>query len=154
MTVCLLRGPLSVRGRKHQFFRFLIDVGENPENPKTDAGKWKIRPVSTKCGTHNRCKRVKRTGTPVWRVLDVPCQRFAHPRLQHTSEVTTSWTTLHKRFILHLLLSWSAILANLAIGCSNDQKPSLQKLTTKPVSFSLKHFTMHFSFLQPKLLEG
>ena len=26
MTVCLLRGPLSVKGRKRQFFRFLIDV--------------------------------------------------------------------------------------------------------------------------------
>ena len=26
MTVCLLRGSLSVKGRKRQFFRFLIDV--------------------------------------------------------------------------------------------------------------------------------
>ena len=143
MTVCLLRGPLSVKGRKRQFFRFLIDVAGKPRKSKDvfDITGRLLSETAVKGNgndwcrlvTHNRCKRVKRTGTPVYRRSLIVCthslvfrctlpKAFAHPRLQHTSEVTTPWTTLHKRFILHLLLSWSAVLANLAIGCSNDQK--------------------------------
>ena len=156
MTVCLLRGPLSVRGRKHQFFRFLIDVGENPENPKTDAGKWKI-PTSV------HWNAVRTTGARASKELarqsrgSSMCPAKGLHILGYNTDPKLPW--LHEQpcinvsFSIFCSLDLQSLQTWLSVAAM-IKKPSLQKLTTKPVSFSLKHFTMHFSFLQPKLLEG
>ena len=149
MTVCLLRGPLSVMGRKHQFFRFLIDVGRKPWKSKDwcwqveNPDQCPLNSVRTIGASGSKELARQSRGSSMCPAKGLHILGYnTHPKLR-----LHELTTLHKRFILHLLLSWSAILANLAIGCSNDQKtPPLPKLTTKPVSFSLKHFTMHFSF--------
>ena len=143
MTVCLLRGPLSVKGRKRQFFRFLIDVAGKRRKSKEvfDITGRLLSETAVKGNgndwcrlvTHNRCKRVKRTGTPVYRRSLIVCthslvfrcallKAFAllgyntHPKLRLHEQPCINVSRLH------LLLSWSAILANLAIGCSNDQR--------------------------------
>ena len=83
MTVCLLRGPLSVKGRKRQFFRFLIDVAGKRRKSK-DVFEITGRLLSEtavkgngndwcRLVTHNRCKRVKGTGTPVYRRSLIVC---------------------------------------------------------------------------------
>ena len=79
--------------------------------------------------------------------FDVPCQKRLHILGYNT----------HPKFRLH---KQPCINVSFSIFCSLDlqslqtwlsvaamiKKPSLQKLTSKPVSFSLKHFTMPFSF--------
>ena len=71
-----------------------------------------------------------------------------HPKLRlHEQPCINVSFSIFCSLDLQSLQTWLSVVAMI-------KKPSLQKLTTKPVSFSLKHFTMHFSFLQPKLLEG
>ena len=167
MTVCLLRGPLSVKGRKRQFFRFLIDVAGKRRKSKEvfDITGRLLSETAVKGNgndwcrlvTHNRCKRVKGTGTPVYRRSLIVCtyslvfrcalpKAFAllgyntHPKLRlHKQPCINVSFSIFCSLDLQSLQTWLSVAAMI-------KKPSLQKLTTKPVSFSLKHFTMHFSF--------
>ena len=148
MTVCLLRGLLSVRGRKHQFFRFLIDVGRKP---------WKSKDWCWQVENPDQCplNAVRTTGARASKELarqsrgSSMCPAKGLHILGYNTDPKLPW--LHEQpcinvsFSIFCSLDLQSLQTWLSVAAM-IKKPSLQKLTTKPVSFSLKHFTMPFSF--------
>lgn len=136
-----------MRGRKHQFFRFLIDVGENPENPKTDAGKPEnpdqcpLNAVRTTGASESKELARQSRGSSMCPAKGLHILGYnTHPKLRlHEQPCINVSFSIFCSLDLQSLQTWLSVVAMI-------KKPSLQKLTTKPVSFSLKHFTMHFSF--------
>ena len=125
---------------------FWLTSGENPENPKTDAGKWKIPTsvhyaVCTTGASESKELAHQSRGSSMCPAKGLHILGYnTHPKLRlHEHPWINVSFSIFCSLDLQSLQTWLSVAAMI-------KKPSLQKLTTKPVSFSLKHFTMHFSF--------